>query len=350
MCTAFLNALKPANVTREKWEKLKNYVAEYTSKTVSIQGQPFENLLGHVMKEGKARQLMASFSANSKLPLEQHQKMLVQRDVWNIGNFDRLTKNIAMLGNEASYASLMAKQSPGKVPECLLPGNQLSVTMRTPIQTDAGHVVDITVVSCVAPALDSPTQPEFGAYVSLKQDKRGKPAQVLDKNAYAKSFECIRQQVLKAAAENPHIQTVALPAIGLDAFIGALEPAAKRDAIEVATDSLAKLARDLRESGKTVSYMDVAPGNDIWTKVNEKLKARSQEPLPYAGKVPGDWITEGTMLLNAWDPHSLVGNKLAKDNSIDGFIGRNSLVHFMHALHCMAHAEGVKFDFGQASN
>jgi hypothetical protein len=46
--------------------------------------------------------------------------------------------------------------------------------------------------------------------------------------------------------------------------------------------------------------------------------------------------------VNAWDPHALVGNGCAKDNSLDGYIGRNSLVHEAHALACMLHAHGFK--------
>jgi hypothetical protein len=37
------------------------------------------------------------------------------------------------------------------------------------------------------------------------------------------------------------------------------------------------------------------------------------------------------MIVNAWDPCSLVGNGCKVDDSMDGFVGRNSLVHEAHA-------------------
>jgi hypothetical protein len=47
--------------------------------------------------------------------------------------------------------------------------------------------------------------------------------------------------------------------------------------------------------------------------------------------LPGTWITDKTMIVNARDPCSLVGNGCKLDDSNDGFIGRNSLAHEVHA-------------------
>lgn len=35
-----------------------------------------------------------------------------------------------------------------------------------------------------------------------------------------------------------------------------------------------------------------------------------------------------TLIVNAWDPHSVIGNGNAKDNSLDGYVGRNCNAHF----------------------
>jgi hypothetical protein len=37
----------------------------------------------------------------------------------------------------------------------------------------------------------------------------------------------------------------------------------------------------------------------------------------------------------------LLGNKQKNDKSIDGFIGRNTLIHSTHALRCALEAEGI---------
>lgn len=43
------------------------------------------------------------------------------------------------------------------------------------------------------------------------------------------------------------------------------------------------------------------------------------------------WIDNKTMIVNAWDPCSLVGNGCGADDALDGFVVRNSLVHEAHA-------------------
>ena len=44
---------------------------------------------------------------------------------------------------------------------------------------------------------------------------------------------------------------------------------------------------------------------------------------PFPSGVPCD---DETLIVNAWDPHSLVGNGNAADNSLDGFVGRHTAV------------------------
>ncbi len=349
LCRAFLNELKPAKVDPQRWAQVEKQLEAYVEVTKNIQGENFENLLEAAKNSGQVRDLMASFTANSALAPGQHEHMTFRRDLWNIAMTDKPSndKNKNALGCERSHARESTRmEGKGNIPDCLKPGKQLSVTMRTPIQTDSGNIVDITVVSCVAPALDSPMQPEFGAYVKREQNWRGSSRQTLNKQAYRESFERIRQQVLEAAQKNPQAKTVALPAIGLGAFLDGLEAKPRAQAIQLATEVLADLVCDLRQAGKGVSYMDVQAGGEVWQRVDKALAKRSEVPLGYAGKVPGDWITKDTMLVNAWDPHSLVGNKLARDPSIDGYIGRNTLLHFMHGLHCAAHAADVTLATG----
>ena len=101
---------------------------------------------------------------------------------------------------------------------------------------------------------------------------------------------------------------------------------------------LAQTALELNESGIEVGFTDL--GSDLCDKINQRI-GPNQTTVKFLGKIPGDWINDGDLLLNAWDPHSLLGNKLAVDNSIDGFIGRSTLIHFMHALICSMYNAGV---------
>lgn len=47
------------------------------------------------------------------------------------------------------------------------------------------------------------------------------------------------------------------------------------------------------------------------------------------GYVPNIMDNENTLYMNAWDPHSYVGNGNKGDNSLDGFMGRNLLMHYL---------------------
>ena len=47
------------------------------------------------------------------------------------------------------------------------------------------------------------------------------------------------------------------------------------------------------------------------------------------GRIPDILYDENTLYQNAWDPHSMVGNGNSGDNSLDGFFGRYTGMHFL---------------------
>ena len=47
------------------------------------------------------------------------------------------------------------------------------------------------------------------------------------------------------------------------------------------------------------------------------------------GYVPGILTDEDTVYQNAWDPHAMIGNGNKSDNSLDGFVGRSTNMHFL---------------------
>lgn len=47
------------------------------------------------------------------------------------------------------------------------------------------------------------------------------------------------------------------------------------------------------------------------------------------GYVPGILTDEDTLYQNAWDPHSMVGNGNKGDNSLDGFVGSSTNMHYL---------------------
>ncbi len=324
------------------WGQVKQRMEMYLTHTGHIQGKSFEALLSYAIKNSSAADLVDSFQYQGALSNENKQ-MALQRELWNVTmKAAAADENKAALGCERSYANERAKDSQASIPDCLLPGNQLSVTMKTPLQKKNLEIVNITVISCTAPALDTGLQPEFKAYVfggnQLQEQK-------LDEQAYRKSFDCIKNQVLAAAKAHPEANRVALPAIGMNAFLTGLTEQNKKTAIKIGSETLAELAIELRDIGKEVLITDLSNHGIVWQQVNNFLESRKQDPLAFGGPIPGDWITEGMMVLNAWDPHSLVGNGLSNDDSIDGYLGRSTLTHLIHALHCAAYAENIPLDF-----
>ncbi len=83
----------------------------------------------------------------------------------------------------------------------------------------------------------------------------------------------------------------------------------------------------------TISYIDVEPNNPIKNIVenevvnNKKFESNSYGRFPEVLEDPRlrDRLKE-VMIVNAWDPHSIVGNGNAIDESLDGYIGRNTAV------------------------
>lgn len=338
-CRQVLKSLPKSITSQAGWANVEKYMENYIQHTHGIQGEPFKDLLLEVIDS--LPDLLKSFRVYSNLDPVTQDKMSFQRELWNVGFDDTSagSKNMDALGVSIGHAKKMAQEASGSVPDVLLPGNQLAICMNTPIRTTSGNIKNITVVSCVGPALDSPDQPEFPAYVSGTIGGEGENAQALKTEPYTKAFKTIKSQVLEAAENNPQSKRVVLSAIGLNSFLSGLHGQARIEAIRIGTEILADLATELRKKGKTVIFTDNGKSSPMMDEINKHL---GQAPLKLAGSIPGDWIEDDDLILNAWDPHSLVGNKLALDASIDGFIGRNTLLHFLHALYCAAKTQGVR--------
>jgi hypothetical protein len=343
LCQKAMDIMPNSIRSQAGWERVTDRMQKYTSHTAEIQGEHFRSLLAEATP--KLPELLASFKCYSRLPVEDEKKMVFERQLWNIQNDLGSTNsppnstNNEVIGAETSYANKTANGSADMPHPVLQPGNQVAVAMHTPLRTDSGMVRNLVVLSCVSPALDSPDQPDFQTYVRSWEDDERIPLQELNQSAYLDAFNTIAEQVLNCADDNPQCDRIVLPAIGLNSFLGALTRDQQSVAIDIGSNVLAKLVVDLRSKGKEVVFTDSGTKSERMNGINALL---GDFPLTLAGSIPGDWISDNDLIVNAWDPHSLVGNKLAKDNSIDGFIGRNSLVHFMHGLHCAAFTEGVK--------
>jgi hypothetical protein len=63
---------------------------------------------------------------------------------------------------------------------------------------------------------------------------------------------------------------------------------------------------------------------EVFEDSNITLTPLERIPDSYLGKSQKE--LEKTLICNAWDPHSMVGNGNWKDNSLDGFFGRCTLM------------------------
>ncbi len=341
LCEQVLRKMPKTVTAQEGWGQVQGRMQQYISHTDHIQGKPFDDLLR--VSAPKLPELLASFKVYSALDDQTQNQMVCQRQLWNIGNFDapKAIENQACIGVSHSFAGRPVDASQNLPRPELQPGNQVAVSMKTPLMTASGKIREVVVLSCTAPALDSTDQPEFDIYVSPPTNAGDKTSPRLKQAAYKKAFDTIAGQVLQCAKDHPESKRVVLPAIGMNAFLSKLNAADKATAIEIGTQALADLVVTLRKEGKEVVFTDKDDPSAIMAIINGHLDKVKSERIVRAGKIPGDWIADNDLIVNAWDPHSLVGNKLAQDYSIDGFIGRNTLLHFMHGLHCAAHAENV---------
>ncbi len=74
------------------------------------------------------------------------------------------------------------------------------------------------------------------------------------------------------------------------------------------------------------------PEKNLLEEINKMFKKRELTKhltINSVGYVPDIMDNEETLYQNAWDPHSYVGNGNKGDNSLDGFIGRNVLMHYL---------------------
>jgi hypothetical protein len=327
---SYLNGFIDKNETISNPKEIKSiqsmmerYNSKFNNKKKRIAGVD-AILMEHMKQSGKnPADFIKTIKIYSDLNKTEAEKMAFMRDLVNIKGareFDNKS-NQSILGCEQSYISSNTKVRK--------PGNQVSVEMRAPFCNPKNkEVVSPILLSVSAPALDIKTQPEWNEYV----DSKGK---LIQKN-FELALTKIASHVRACAHEHPDHRVV-LSAFGMNNFIAGLTPDQQEVALAIGHKAYAQMIGELRASGKEVVFSDRDDTSPFWKDVNISLQALSSseaEPIAFVGSMPGDWMNNKDIIVNAWDPNSVIGNGCNEDRSFDGAVGTHSLCHYLHTLAC----------------
>lgn len=333
---------------------------------------------------GELRKIMRSVVVRSTLDQATASKVALTRQLFNVGYHKDYTVkkdvNRQILGNENSFFNLM-----NKTDACMKPGNGISIDMVVPILDSSGNPIiengkikRVLITSVPGAALDNPNQPEFrhqiytlrsGRLIGVNLDNNGDLT--LSKNApFSIKMRSITDHIASCARNNPDRPGVVLSAVGMDSFLHFLCDADQTLAKKAGTEAFAKLIVDLRKEHKdnkdfVVSISDLKKHSNLttgfWEDINAAVanlapagmdknsdEAKFYQPIKWIGEIPGNWVTDKHIIVNAWDPHSLVGNRCKWDKSFDGAIGTEFAVHFGHAALCMLFSAGHRLNNYQA--
>ena len=309
-----------------KWRQLKEKIDHYFKIMAAENSKHFAEILSN--SGYTFDQLVESFTMYTALSSDIATRMATERELVNIEMQGKsASENKQVLGQEKSLAR--------RDSTVVQPGNQLSLATKTKIRCEDGELREITLLSESGPALDVASQPEVDVY-TYKSLFGGRK---LNRRKFATALDTLKSHTLACAAREKHCDRVVLAAIGAMNFLKILDEKHRQYAQDMIASMLAEVVIELRNQGKDVGFTDI--DHVFCDKINAKIDEKELH-IKVLGRIPGNWIKNGDLMLNAWDPSSLLGNGLAADNSLDGFYGRNSLIHFQHALLCMMRSLSIE--------
>ena len=244
-------------------------------------------------------------------------KVAEEREPTNIGmgsgqyNVDVLSRNF---GYEVSgYRSIFVATGRHILPPSLV------IYTRTPLRGDTGMLAD--VVNATGFGFDSEQQPDYIYFVQsgqISEDKKNELIQKI-KDVFLLVFLCAEQigktQIVLCllgggafserfpGGTNVYLRTIFFPAL-------------KLAVLEKSTD-ISMLGMMGNPDGDTMDQMiSACPGI-------------STEAFGFVPNICETSKASEMLFMNAWDPHSVVGNGNDHDASLDGFFGRNSAMAYL---------------------
>eukprot|EP00927_Polykrikos_kofoidii_P045934 TRINITY_DN40084_c0_g2_i1.p1 TRINITY_DN40084_c0_g2~~TRINITY_DN40084_c0_g2_i1.p1 ORF type:complete len:392 (-),score=54.29 TRINITY_DN40084_c0_g2_i1:35-1210(-) len=209
--------------------------------------------------------------------------------------FQREPVNIAMERHyDANALNSLAGYRTGaygrSTKEQLMPN--IAIYCRTPVVVGRMHVV-CHVINVTGYAFDMPEQKDYKYFfddTGSISDQKWKELVLCMQRMWQYIFECASQK---------RLSTVCVPDVGGGAFSALLGQERRRDYASLKEASFPPVRQ--RYSHIKVEALGQIPGS-LFSKPVESLNE--------------------SLLVNAWDPWSMVGNGNAGDNSLDGYFGR----------------------------
>jgi hypothetical protein len=257
----------------------------------------------------------------SNLPPEQGEKIAYGRDAVVQGGVSAFSgaENGQLVGCiGSSYAAPGAHR---------LPGNQVSVAMETPVLLAAqGKIVFPIVLSVMAPALDSGVNPDWETYTFVGKDN----VTELNDLRYDQAIATLCKHVRQCVKEHPDKQRIVISGFGQGAALDALSGAGRAEAHKIFAENVGKLVAELRKMGKQVSFTDIS--DDVLASVQGV--AGGPDLIRHECSVPADWITSDDLIVNGASVSGCISDRSGVDSGLNGFVGKNSLAHDIHAHAC----------------
>jgi hypothetical protein len=182
------------------------------------------------------------------------------------------------------------------------------------------HSKNVHVINSIGFAFDDERQPDYKYYMRVFTDDKKAELMTALTNVFRLVFACAGKHAFRK---------VCICYLGGGAFKALFKP--KPNAyLDFFMQALRNATEELDNRGIVLNEMNIMGGDNV-TDVHDEIRKMLQEE-PYksrirssakVGNIP-QILDEETLFMNAWDPHSVVGNGNEADNSLDGYFGRLS--------------------------
>lgn len=201
----------------------------------------------------------------------------------------------------------------------------IAIYTKTPVKW-GGKETTANIINVIAPALDSKNQPDYEIFFDTK-----KYPITFRKDLYAQHMESVFNKIFQAAVDNNNKEII-LSGFGLGFFSSLCGEEAAKDGYKTGLiNSLKKFESNLLKSGIKISFNSREANDTFPDGIIRSLtkNLRGEKIIGGIDEIVFKQNIENRLYVNAWDPHSFVGNGNEGDVSLDGWWGRMTAMGFL---------------------